>query len=139
MGHTSRATPGAGPAGRGDPKATLPERCTAVAVAELGDLMAPNLTDREVVRAQHRLEAKLFRMLREAGVPGGIVLGEPPRPPAYELARWIIRLRLRLGLSQAQLADRIHTRPSVVAAWESGARHPQPCWMEKLILLEEQL
>jgi predicted transcriptional regulator len=44
--------------------------------------------------------------------------------PEYELARAIIRARVRSGLTQAQLAERMHTSQSFIARLESGRTVP---------------
>lgn len=44
--------------------------------------------------------------------------------PEYEVARAIIRARSRSGLTQAQLAERMHTSQSYVARLESGRTLP---------------
>jgi transcriptional regulator with XRE-family HTH domain len=46
--------------------------------------------------------------------------------PVFELADQLIEARRRAGLTQAQLAERMGTRQSVIARLESG-RHP-PSW-----------
>lgn len=44
--------------------------------------------------------------------------------PEYELARAIIRARVRSGLTQTQLAERMHTSRSFIAGLESGRTTP---------------
>ena len=44
--------------------------------------------------------------------------------PEFELARELIAVRARAGLTQAQLAERMQTTQSAVARWESGRRIP---------------
>lgn len=39
-----------------------------------------------------------------------------------QAARLIREARLKAGLSQAELAHRLHTKQSVVARWETGAQ-----------------
>ena len=52
--------------------------------------------------------------------------------PEYELARSIIRLRLRRGLTQKQLADRLKTTQSVVSRLESGRAKPSLPTLKRL-------
>lgn len=44
--------------------------------------------------------------------------------PEFELARALIEARARAGLTQQQVAQRMHTTQSVVARLESGQRLP---------------
>ena len=39
----------------------------------------------------------------------------------------ILGLRLRLGLTQAQLAERLGASLDTVRSWETGRRHPTGC------------
>lgn len=44
--------------------------------------------------------------------------------PEFELAGELIAARVRAGLTQAQVAERMHTSPSTVARMESGRSLP---------------
>jgi len=49
---------------------------------------------------------------------------------APEWARRIVKLRQRLGLSQAGLGVRLHYSPMAVSRWERGAKEPPAqCWV----------
>ncbi len=57
--------------------------------------------------------------------------GDPKDTPEYQAERRALQvadairsLRLRAGLSQEQLADRMHTSQPTVARWEAGATLP---------------
>ncbi len=52
--------------------------------------------------------------------------------PEFELARSLIEARIGAGLTQAQLATRMKTTPSVVARLESGRVHPSIKTLEKI-------
>ena len=52
--------------------------------------------------------------------------------PEYELARSIIRLRLRRGLTQGELAKRVNTTQSVISRLESGTARPSLTTLQKL-------
>ena len=51
--------------------------------------------------------------------------------PEFRLARALIEARNNAGLTQAQLAERMHTTQSVVARLESGRAHPSTRTLEK--------
>ena len=51
--------------------------------------------------------------------------------PEFRLARALIEARANAGLTQAQLAERMHTTQSVVARLESGRAHPSTPTLEK--------
>lgn len=51
--------------------------------------------------------------------------------PEFRLARVLIEARTNAGLTQAQLAERMHTTQSVVARLESGRAHPSTRTLEK--------
>ena len=50
--------------------------------------------------------------------------------PEFRLARALIEARTNAGLTQAQLAERMHTTQSVVARLESGRAHPSTRTLE---------
>ena len=50
--------------------------------------------------------------------------------PEFRLARVLIEARTNAGLTQAQLAERMHTTQSVVARLESGRAHPSTRTLE---------
>ena len=52
--------------------------------------------------------------------------------PEFELARSLIQVRIRAGLTQAQLAERMNTTQSVVARLESGHAHPSTKTLERV-------
>ena len=52
--------------------------------------------------------------------------------PEYELARSIITLRIRKGLTQKGLAERMNTTQSVIARLESGSAKPSLATLERL-------
>ena len=52
--------------------------------------------------------------------------------PEFELARALIEARVRAGLTQAQLAERMNTAQSVVARLESGRANPSTRTLEKI-------
>ena len=52
--------------------------------------------------------------------------------PEYELARSIIRQRLRRNLTQKQLAERMNTTQSVISRLESGAAKPSLPTLQRL-------
>ncbi len=52
--------------------------------------------------------------------------------PEFEIARAIIQLRDDAGLTQEQLAQRIHTKQSVVARLESGRVPPSTRTLQRL-------
>jgi ribosome-binding protein aMBF1 (putative translation factor) len=49
----------------------------------------------------------------------------------FALAQAIIEARLKSGLTQEQLAVRMHTKQSVVARWESGRAKPSTQTLER--------
>ncbi len=50
---------------------------------------------------------------------------------APEWARKIVKLRQRLGLSQAGLGSRVHYSPMAVSRWERGEKEPPAqCWIQ---------
>ena len=52
--------------------------------------------------------------------------------PEYELAKSIIALRARKGLTQEQLAERMETTQSVISRLESGSAKPSLATLERL-------
>ena len=50
----------------------------------------------------------------------------------YALARALIKARQRSGLTQAELAERMHTTQSNVARWESGKHLPSCHTLQRL-------
>ena len=58
------------------------------------------------------------------------------RRPRRTNASQIARARLAKGLTQAQLAAAIGCRPSQIANWETGVRHPK---LDALIRIAEVL
>ena len=52
--------------------------------------------------------------------------------PEYELARSIIALRIRRGLTQNELAERMSTTQSVISRLESGSAKPSLATLERL-------
>lgn len=52
--------------------------------------------------------------------------------PQYELAAQIIEARLKKGLSQSQLAEKIGTKQSAIARLESGDYNPSVGFLEKV-------
>ena len=63
-------------------------------------------------------------------------------PMATESSSWIPedvrRLRTHLGLSQAELADRIGTRQQTISEWETGASAPRRMSRRLLHLVAEE-
>ncbi|MEO8877080.1 MAG: helix-turn-helix transcriptional regulator [Polyangiaceae bacterium] len=51
--------------------------------------------------------------------------------PEYALARMLIAARVRAGLTQADVAKRMHTTQSVIARLESGKQKPSLATLEK--------
>jgi ribosome-binding protein aMBF1 (putative translation factor) len=52
--------------------------------------------------------------------------------PEFELARAVIQARVKAGLTQAELADRMQTKQSVVARLESGRTRPSTLTLRRL-------
>ncbi|OFV95172.1 MAG: transcriptional regulator [Acidobacteria bacterium RIFCSPLOWO2_02_FULL_61_28] len=52
--------------------------------------------------------------------------------PEFELARAVIQARVRAGLTQEQLAERMETSQSVIARLESGRVRPSTHTLERL-------
>ena len=52
--------------------------------------------------------------------------------PEYEVAKSIIALRLRRGLTQKELAERVRTTQSVISRLESGSAKPSLATLERL-------
>jgi ribosome-binding protein aMBF1 (putative translation factor) len=52
--------------------------------------------------------------------------------PEYELARAVISARVKAGLTQEQLAQRMETTQSVIARLESGRNRPSTQTLERL-------
>ena len=50
--------------------------------------------------------------------------------PEFRLAKALIEARTNAGLTQAQMAERMHTTQSVVARLESGRAHPSTRTLE---------
>ena len=64
---------------------------------------------------------------------------DPELAQAYEqenlerqIARQVLRLRLRRGWTQAQLAGALHTKQSAIARLESGSYRPSLATLEKI-------
>ena len=64
---------------------------------------------------------------------------DPELAQAYEqenlerqIARQVLRLRLRRGWTQAQLARALHTKQSAIARLESGSYRPSLATLEKI-------
>lgn len=66
------------------------------------------------------LEATKKKMLADPGVQASYDALEDE----FNLARELIAARVRAGLTQAELADKMGTTQSVIARLESGARLP---------------
>ena len=52
--------------------------------------------------------------------------------PEMELAFTIAEARIRAGLSQKDLAERVGTTPSVISRWESGRAEPSTRSMKRI-------
>jgi ribosome-binding protein aMBF1 (putative translation factor) len=52
--------------------------------------------------------------------------------PEFEIARALIELRTKAGLTQEQLAERIYTKQSVVARLESGRSKPSTQTLQRI-------
>jgi ribosome-binding protein aMBF1 (putative translation factor) len=52
----------------------------------------------------------------------------------YALARALIQARQMRGLTQAELAERMHTTQAMVARWESGKHLPSCQTLQRLAL-----
>ena len=52
--------------------------------------------------------------------------------PEFELARSLLDARLRAGLTQTQLAERMKTTQSVIARLEGGRVHPSTRTLRKI-------
>ncbi|MDE0392733.1 MAG: helix-turn-helix transcriptional regulator [Rhodospirillales bacterium] len=52
--------------------------------------------------------------------------------PEFELSRSLIEARTRAKLTQAELAERMHTTQSVIARLESGRNRPSTRTLEKI-------
>jgi len=50
----------------------------------------------------------------------------------YEIARAIIRARIEKGLTQKQLADRLHTKQSVISRVEGANSTPSLSFLKRL-------
>jgi len=44
----------------------------------------------------------------------------------------LVRLRVKSGMTQAQLADKLHTSKSTIGMWEQGLRKPGIVTLKKL-------
>jgi predicted transcriptional regulator len=51
--------------------------------------------------------------------------------PEFEIARALIAARVRSGLTQAEVAKRMHTTQSVIARLESGKQKPSLSTLER--------
>ncbi len=68
------------------------------------------------------------KLLKDAGVRHAYQeLG-----PEFELARTVIEMRLKKGLTQAVLAKKIGTKQSAVARLESGRYNPSLVFLDKV-------
>lgn len=63
-------------------------------------------------------------------------LGYTPYRPVTSIAERIKAWRNRLGLTQAEMAQRIGTEESVVGDWETGRRRPQGKSLRRLEKLD---
>jgi len=52
--------------------------------------------------------------------------------PEYELAKSIIAMRIKKGLTQKALAERMNTKQSVISRLESGTAKPSLATLERL-------
>lgn len=50
----------------------------------------------------------------------------------FEIAKAVIRARIERGLTQKQLADRLHTRQSVISRLESANTSPSISFLKRL-------
>lgn len=82
-------------------------------------------------------------MAKQKTIPAKTVFAEWRKDPAYvreyealeqefALASAVIGARLRAGLTQAELAERMGTSQSAVARLESGSARPSVATLEKL-------
>jgi len=52
--------------------------------------------------------------------------------PTYEIREEIIRLRLQLGLSQKELAEKVGTKQSAISRLENGSYNPSITFLSKI-------
>mgnify|MGYP001595924919 CR=1 FL=1 len=52
--------------------------------------------------------------------------------PEFEIARMVIRARIKKGLTQKQLADKLHTRQSVISRVEGANTTPSLSFLKRL-------
>ena len=52
--------------------------------------------------------------------------------PEFEIARMVIRARIERGLTQKQLADKLHTRQSVISRVEGANTTPSLSFLKRL-------
>ena len=76
------------------------------------------------------------------GIPAKRIIGEWKKSPSFQraydkldgefwIARLLIHARARAGLTQEQVATRMHTTQSVIARLESGKQKPSLATLEK--------
>src|SRR2546421_3461391 len=56
----------------------------------------------------------------------------------YAFGQLMLTLRMRLGLTQAGLAERLHVHRRAVAGWEAGSSYPKADHLKELITLAVQ-
>ena len=84
-------------------------------------------------RCASRIGSGSGRSLRRRGAQSAEYRAEQTRLAPYEdLARMIIARRIRYGLTQAQLAERMGTSVPAVSRLESGQHRPNLATLEKL-------
>jgi transcriptional regulator with XRE-family HTH domain len=54
------------------------------------------------------------------------------RAPEFEIARAVIRRRLELGLTQAQLAEKVGTKQASISRLENAAGHPSFSFLKRV-------
>lgn len=75
-------------------------------------------------------------MLVGVGYDGGMASGRPSKRTRPAFGERMARARLEAGLTQHQLAERLHTTQSVIAYWE---RNPVALRSDQLIVLAKTL
>ena len=88
----------------------------------------------------------VFEQLR-AGLEDGIAFSkgvlslkttELPSPPPKAPPRAIIKMRKRLGMSQAVFAATLNVSPKTVQSWEQGTREPSDAALRFLQVIREE-